>query len=86
MTHINAAPRPLGYVWQNHNRRVRRMTHFVLTLILHIFIGSTLAGSGVIAALSMGYTGLMPILVSAGLGFLLAFPVSWFIARRITSA
>lgn len=54
-----------------------------LTLILHIFVGSTLAGVGVIAALTMGYTSVMAILVSAGAGFLVAAPLSWYIARRI---
>lgn len=56
-----------------------------LTLLLHIFIGSTLAGSAVIAALVMGYGTLIPILVAAVLGFVLAFPVSYLIAKRLTA-
>lgn len=59
------------------------MKNFQLILIMHIFISSALAGSGVIAALSMGYDTLIPILIAAGAGFLLAFPVSWFVVREI---
>lgn len=54
-----------------------------LMLILHLFIGSTLAGSLVIAALVMGYDTLLPILITAGLGFVVAFPVSWVVARQL---
>lgn len=55
-----------------------------LILILHIFIGSTLAGSAVIAALTLGYDTLTPILITAALGFVAAFPVSYAVARRIS--
>lgn len=58
---------------------------FQLFLIVHIFIGSTLAGAGVIVALSLGMGTLVPLLVSAGIGFLIAFPVSWMVAKRITA-
>lgn len=60
------------------------MPRFGLVLILHIFIGSTLAGSAVIAALTMGLDTLSPILGAALVGFLLAFPASWYVAKRIT--
>ncbi|MEP3054480.1 CTP synthetase [Ascidiaceihabitans sp.] len=58
---------------------------FRLTLILHLFIGSTLAGSGVIAALTMGYGTLIPILIAAAIGFLIASPVSAMIVKALTS-
>ncbi len=54
-----------------------------LALILHIFIGSTLVGAAVIAALVIGFTTLQPILFAAALGFVLALPVSWLVARRL---
>ena len=54
-----------------------------LLLILHIFIGSALAGAAVIAALAMGYQTLAAILIAAGLGFLAAFPVSYAVLRKI---
>ncbi len=59
---------------------------FRLALILHLFIGSTLAGSAVIAALASGYDTLIPILLSAATGFLAALPVSWFVARKLWRA
>jgi hypothetical protein len=57
-----------------------------LALILHIFIGSTLAGVAVIAVLVAGMTTVPAILGSAALGFALAFPVSWLIAKRLYAA
>ncbi len=55
-----------------------------LTLLIHIFLGSTLAGSAVIAALTLGYDTLMPILISAGVGFVAAIPASWLLARKLS--
>tara|TARA_R110002012_G_scaffold60265_1_gene157558 strand:- start:31 stop:216 length:186 start_codon:yes stop_codon:yes gene_type:complete len=54
-----------------------------LGLILHLFIGSTLAGIGVIAALVSGFDTLNPILITAALGFLLAVPVTWLVTRAL---
>lgn len=51
--------------------------------ILHLFIGSTLAGSAVIAALVTGYDDLTGILIAALLGFVAAFPVSWVVAQKL---
>ncbi|WP_299851610.1 CTP synthetase [uncultured Roseovarius sp.] len=56
---------------------------FRLALILHLFIGSTLAGSAVIAALASGHDTLIPILIAAAIGFCAAFPVSWAVARKL---
>lgn len=54
-----------------------------LGFILHLFIGSTLAGTGVIAALVSGFDTLNPILITAVLGFLLAVPVTWLVTRAL---
>ncbi len=54
-----------------------------LFLIVHIFVGATLAGTGIIIALTLGFDTLQPVLWSAVAGFVLAFPVSWFVAKRI---
>ncbi len=54
-----------------------------LGLILHLFIGSTLAGSAVIVALVMGQDTMTPILIAAALGFLMAIPVTWIVAKMI---
>ncbi|WP_111733549.1 CTP synthetase [Roseovarius amoyensis] len=54
-----------------------------LFLILHLFIGTTLAGSSMIAALTMGYDTMTHILIAAGIGFVIAFPVSWLVSKRL---
>lgn len=56
-----------------------------LALIIHIFIGSTLAGAGVILALTLGANSALPLIASALIGFLIAFPVSWVVAKKILS-
>lgn len=56
---------------------------FRLALILHLFIGSTLAGSAVVVALTIGQDTLRPILIAALVGFVLAFPVTWAVARKL---
>ncbi|WP_170572751.1 CTP synthetase [Ruegeria atlantica] len=54
-----------------------------LTLILHIFLGSTLAGSAVIAVLVMGHASWAAMLLAAVVGFIAAFPVSVLVARKL---
>ncbi len=54
-----------------------------LFIILYLFVGSNLTGRVVIAELTMGYDTLVPILVGAGIGFVAAFPVSWFVAKQL---
>ena len=54
-----------------------------LMLIVHIFLGSTLAGTAVIAVLVMGYTAVLPIVVAAAVGFVAAFPASYLVARKL---
>ncbi len=54
-----------------------------LMLIVHIFLGSTLAGTAVIAVLVMGYTAVLPIVLAAVVGFVAAFPASYLVARKL---
>ena len=54
-----------------------------LTMILFSIIGTALAGTGVIAVLTMGYVTLWPILAAATVGAALGLPVSWAVARQI---
>lgn len=54
-----------------------------LGFILHLFIGSTLAGIGVIAALVSGYDTLYPILIAALVGYVLSFPATWAVTRSL---
>lgn len=55
-----------------------------LTFILYFMISTTMMGILVTVALSMGYSTGRPILLAALAGFVLAMPVSWWIARKIT--
>lgn len=52
--------------------------------ILYSITSTTLAGSAIIASLVMGYDTLTPILIAAVIGFVVAAPVSYVIARQIT--
>lgn len=55
------------------------MSH--LMRLLYPLIATALAGTGVVAVLALGYAALQPILLGAGTGALVAFPVSWRIAK-----
>ena len=55
-----------------------------LTMILYSMIGTALAGSAMVAALTAGYDTLNPILISAAVGAVVALPVSWFVAKQIS--
>jgi hypothetical protein len=56
---------------------------FRIALILFSMIATTLAGSAVVAALTIGQDTLGPILTVAALGFLIAVPVTWIVARQL---
>lgn len=56
-----------------------------LFLIIYTLAGPTLAGSAVVAALTMGLTTGRPIVLAAALGALVALPVAWVVARQIDS-
>lgn len=54
-----------------------------LTMILFSIISTTLMGVGMIVALTTGYDTLTPLLVAIVIGFVVAMPVSWIIAKQI---
>jgi hypothetical protein len=54
-----------------------------LMMVLYSMIATALAGSGVVAVLTLGYGTLWPIVIAAATGALLALPVSWAIAQQI---
>ena len=56
-----------------------------LTLILFSMISTSLMGTALVVALTMGMDTLTPILIAAALGFVLAIPVSWLVARQMAS-
>ena len=57
-----------------------------LASMLYSLIGTTLAGTAIVAALVMGQDTLQPILVAAIVGFVAALPVTYVIARKIYNA
>lgn len=56
---------------------------FRIALLFFSMIATTLAGSAMVVALTIGYDTLAPILVAAAAGLVAAFPVTWIIARQI---
>lgn len=56
---------------------------FRIAAILYSIVATTMAGGGVIAVLSAGFTGALPIISAAVAGAVLAIPVSYLIAREM---
>lgn len=54
-----------------------------LVALVYIMVGSMLAGSFVVAALTAGRMDAVSISIAALIGALVAFPVSWFVAARL---
>ncbi|WP_374529856.1 hypothetical protein [Novosphingobium sp.] len=57
-----------------------------LMWILHAVVATVLMGIGITAVLAMAMPGWKPIAVAAAIGFFLALPVSYVIARKIEAA
>lgn len=58
---------------------------FRLMSLLYAIVGTTLAGIGVVAAVSLNLYDVQSIVVAAALGALLALPVSWLVAKKLQS-
>lgn len=56
-----------------------------LTLLMYSILSGTLAGTAIIAVLVAGYGTMMPIIYAAIAGFVLALPVSWGVAKKLSS-
>ncbi|TCO72881.1 CTP synthetase [Rhodovulum euryhalinum] len=54
-----------------------------LAAVLFTLISATMMGIGVVAVLVAGYDTLIPIAAAAIIGFVVAMPVSWQVARAI---
>lgn len=54
-----------------------------LMTILHLFIGSTLAGVGIVVLLVIGQGGAWALAGAVFAGFVVGFPVAWLVARAI---
>ncbi|GAA6177492.1 hypothetical protein [Sulfitobacter pacificus] len=59
---------------------------FRLASMLYSIIATALAGAGVIAVLTAGYVSLTPILAAAAAGAVLAMPVAYLVARKLTGS
>lgn len=57
-----------------------------LVLFISLIAIPTLAGIGVIIMLALGYYDSRAILLSAAVGALAGFPISWLVARRLQEA
>lgn len=55
-----------------------------LMMVLYSMIATAMAGSGVIAVLTLGYGTLWPIVAAAAIGAALALPVAWVVAKQIS--
>ena len=55
-----------------------------LASILYSIIATTLSGTGVIAVLVIGYSTVTAILMAAAIGALVAVPISFMVAYKIT--
>ena len=53
---------------------------FKLAALVYSMTGPVLAGILIIAVLAMGMDTLQPILVAAGIGFVVGVPLAWIIA------
>ncbi|KPN63673.1 hypothetical protein XMM379_002133 [Aliiroseovarius sp. xm-m-379] len=56
-----------------------------LTAVIYTLLGATLAGIFIVVALTMGFDTGKPIVYSAILGFILAVPVSWIVAKQLSN-
>lgn len=54
-----------------------------LFLIIYTLAATTLAGSAIVAALTVGRVDALSIIVAAVAGAVVALPVSWFVAKAL---
>lgn len=59
---------------------------FRLMLLLYAIVGTTLAGIGIIVAVTMNLYDAQSIIVAAAIGAVAALPVVWVIARKLQDA
>lgn len=52
--------------------------------LLYTFIGATVAGTFIIAALTMNMFDTRSIIVAAALGFVAGVPVAWIVAKKLS--
>lgn len=55
----------------------------MLFFLVHLFVGSAVAGTALVVALVLGLDSFGPLVIAATAGGLISIPVSWFVARRM---
>jgi predicted PurR-regulated permease PerM len=75
-------------IWQaGRERACTSLRGFAMTrLMMTLFsmIATTLMGVAIVASLTAGYDTLQPILIAAAIGFVLAIPASYLVAKRLS--
>lgn len=54
-----------------------------LAMLMFTLISATLMGVAIIAVLVAGYDTLLPVVAAAAVGFVVAIPVSWVVAKAM---
>jgi hypothetical protein len=55
-------------------------------MLLYSIVGTTLAGIGVVVAVTMNMYDVQSIIVSAAIGAIIALPVCWVVAKKLQEA
>jgi putative flippase GtrA len=70
-----------------HNRLIIRHRNedpmLRLGIIFHLFIGSTVVGCAIVAALTLGYDTQTPIIIAAAIGFVVSIPVTYVVTKAV---
>ena len=82
---IPVKARPGQVVLIRSHGEKRRPVMLALTLTLHIFLGSSLAGTAIVIALLLGFEAALPLALAALAGFVVATPVSWTVAKALSA-
>jgi hypothetical protein len=73
-------------VYSDPQHRDMRLVMFRLMMLLYSIVGTTLAGIGVVVAVTMNMYDVQSIIVSAAIGAILALPVCWVVAKKLQEA
>lgn len=56
-----------------------------LTLLMYTILSGSLAGTAIVAVLVSGYDTKIPIIYAAAAGFIVALPISWMVAKKLSN-
>jgi preprotein translocase subunit SecF len=71
--------------WQDTTLRIPAAENAMLSLMMTLFsmIATTTMGIAVVVALTMGLDTWQPLVIAAAIGFLVAVPISWLVAKNL---